>query len=419
MLTVDENERISHVAPGTPMGDMMRRYWQPIATVEDIDREEVLPLRILGENLVLYKTTKGELGLIQERCPHRSASLAYGIPHEDGIRCPYHGWLFDGEGSCLDQPFDDVDNPEARFKDKIHVDAYPVETLGGLVFAYMGPPEKKPLLPRWEWFVREDVHRSIGVTHLPCNWLQCMENSMDPVHFEWLHANLINYVAKRRGDQPVMFPAKHVKVAFDVFEYGIYKRRLLEGDDPETSPDWLIGHPVLFPNILDTGGSYQIRVPIDDHNTLHFLYRAQVVKEGEEPKTKVQEVPWKHEDGRLVVETVIGTDMMAWITQGPLTPRHQEHLGVSDRGIILYRSILSDGIDAVARGEDPPGIVRDPAKNWPMITYKTEYDLEQGARKAFLLPGQANRTIGSQAIQSVAPESKERVVSALTPKIAP
>jgi 5,5'-dehydrodivanillate O-demethylase len=398
---------------------MMRRYWQPVATVEDLEREDVLPIRILGENLVLYKTTKGEYGLIQERCPHRSASLAYGIPHDDGLRCPYHGWLFDAEGSCLDQPFDDIDNPEARFKDKIHVDAYPVETLGGLVFAYMGPPEKKPLLPRWEWFVREDVNRSIGVTHLPCNWLQCMENSMDPVHFEWLHANLINYVAKRRGEEPKMFPAKHVKVAFDVFEYGIYKRRLLEGDDPETSPDWLIGHPVLFPNMLDTGGSYQIRVPIDDDNTLHFLYRAAVVKENETPVTKVQDVPWKHEDGRLVVETVIGTDMMAWITQGAITPRHLEHLGVSDRGIILYRSILSDGIDAVARGEDPPGIVREHAKNFPMITYKTEYDLDLGARKAFLLPGQENRTIGSQAIPSVGgvATSVDRSVSALTPKI--
>jgi 5,5'-dehydrodivanillate O-demethylase len=398
MLTVSDNDRISRVSPGSPMGDMMRRYWQPIATVEDLEREEVKAVRILGENLVLYKSTTGTYGLIQERCPHRSASLAYGIPHEDGIRCPYHGWLFNEDGKCLEMPFEDVENPEAHFRDKITVDSYPVETLGGLVFTYMGPIEKKPLLPRWEWFTREDVNRSIGITHLPCNWLQCMENSMDPVHFEWLHANLINYVAKRRGEEPLMFPAKHQKVAFDVFEYGIYKRRLLQGDDPETSPDWLIGHPVLFPNILDTGGSYQIRVPIDDHNTLHFLYRASVVKEGEEPKINVADVPWKHDDGRLVVETVIGTDMMAWITQGPITPRHLEHLGVSDRGIILYRSILSDAIEAVERGEDPPGIVRDVEKNFPMITYKTEYSLEQGARAAFLLPGQAPRQQGAPSV---------------------
>src|SRR5438552_2174751 len=122
MLTEQENERLTRVGPGTPMGTMMRRYWQPIAATEDIEREEVLPVRILGENLVLYKTTNGELGLIQERCPHRSASLAYGIPDEQGLRCPYHGWYFNAEGTCLEQPYDDIENEGNTFKDKIHVD---------------------------------------------------------------------------------------------------------------------------------------------------------------------------------------------------------------------------------------------------------------------------------------------------------
>jgi 5,5'-dehydrodivanillate O-demethylase len=247
MLTVEENERLSRVGPGSPMGTMLRRYWHPIATVPDLEREEVLPVRVLGEDLVLYKTTAGQYGLIQQRCPHRSASLAYGIPDEEGIRCPYHGWYYSPEGRCIEQPYDDVENPDALFRDKIHVDAYPVETLGGLVFAYMGPPEKKPLLPRWEFFVQGGP-KTVGITHLPCNWLQCMENSLDPVHVEWLHANLMNYVNKRRGLPPVSLTPRHKRIAFDVFEYGIYKRRLLEGDDPETSPDWLIGHPILFPN---------------------------------------------------------------------------------------------------------------------------------------------------------------------------
>ena len=412
MLTVEENERISHVGPGTPMGEMMRRYWQPIATVQDLDQEEVLPLRRFGEDLVLYKTTNGAIGLVQERCPHRSASLAYGIPDEEGIRCPYHGWYFNGEGRCLEQPYDDTENPESTFKDKITVDAYPVEVMGGLIWTYMGPKEKQPLLPQWEGFVREGVNREIGTTDLPCNWLQCMENSLDPVHFEWLHANLINYVAKRRGDEPRMFPARHVKIAFDVFEYGIYKRRLLEGDDPETSPDWLVGHPVLFPNILafksEHGGRFQIRVPIDDHNTWHILYNTSGMKEGQnEPVVKVNEIAYKHDDGRLVVETVIGTDMMAWVTQGPLTPRHLEHLGVSDRGIILYRSILSEGIDAVMRGEDPPGVIFDPAKNPP--SYRGEDDLG-AARAAFQLVG-AN----PNAPIAGAPEPRER--AAVAPRI--
>src|SRR5438105_1787344 len=145
MLTEHDNERISRVGPGTPMGNLLRRYWQPIAAAEDIEREEVLPVRILGENLVLFKTTRGELGLVQERCAHRSASLAYGIPDERGLRCPYHGWLYDGDGRCLDQPYEETENPGGNFKDKIRVDAYPVQTLGGLVWAYMGPPEKHPL----------------------------------------------------------------------------------------------------------------------------------------------------------------------------------------------------------------------------------------------------------------------------------
>jgi 5,5'-dehydrodivanillate O-demethylase oxygenase subunit len=125
-----------------------------------------------------------------------------------------------------------------------------------------------------------------------------MENSMDPVHFEWLHANLINYVAKRRGEEPIMFPARHRRIAFDRFEYGIYKRRLLEGDDPETSPDWLVGHPVLFPNTLDTGLRLQIRVPIDDHNTLHFLYRTSQRPPGAPETIEIYDMPNHHEDGR-------------------------------------------------------------------------------------------------------------------------
>ena len=252
-----------------------------------------------GGDLALYRSDRGEPGLVQQRCPHRSASLAYGIPDEDGLRCPYHGWYFNKAGQCLAQPYDDTENPASTFKDKITITAYPVEEMGGLVWAYMGLPEQMPLLPRWEGFVREGVHKSIGVTHLPCNWLQCMENSLDPVHFEWLHANLMNFLAKKKGEPPVMKPTRHVKIAFEVFEYGIYKRRLLEGDDPETSPDWLVGHPVLFPNILafksKSGGNFQIRVPIDDTHTWHLMYNTRLPQNGEELTLSVYDLPWQHE----------------------------------------------------------------------------------------------------------------------------
>ena len=236
---------------------------------------------------------------------------------------------------------------------------------------------------------------------------------MDPVHFEWLHANLINYVAKRQGEEPVMFPARHRRIAFDQFQYGIYKRRLLEGDDPQTSPDWLVGHPVLFPNTLDTGLSLQIRVPIDDTNTLHFLYRASLRTPGEEEQVEVYDLPNKHEDGSLVTETVIGTDMMAWATQGPITPRHLEHLGISDRGIIMYRQALSDAIDAVERGDDPPGLVWNPEDNFPYIDIKWE---DTPRARQLVLPGQEGRRQQVSNGRPAAGVSQGRRVSALVPK---
>jgi 5,5'-dehydrodivanillate O-demethylase len=260
----------------------------------------------------------------------------------------------------------------------------------------MGPPEKQPLLPRWETFAREGVHRSIALTNLPCNWLQCMENSMDPVHFEWLHANQMNWVREKRGLEPTMFPARHQKVAFPLYEnFGIFKRRLLVGDDPNTSPDWQMGHPVLFPNILSLGGqvghSFQIRVPVDDGNTWHVNVGMSLVKEGETPTVTVREAPCFNEDGSLIIDQIIPQDMMAWITQGRwgvgipgIAPRYLEHLGVSDRGIILYRNILMDAMDAVARGDDPPGLVYDVAKNTPMMVIPHS---EGPERAAFNMPG--------------------------------
>jgi 5,5'-dehydrodivanillate O-demethylase len=377
MLSEEENARLTQVGPGTPMGELMRRYWQPIATIPDLDREEVLRVRILGEDLVLYKTTKGMMGLVQERCPHRSASLAYGIPEEDGIRCAYHGWYYNGEGRCLAQPYDDVENPNNTFKDRITITAYPVEELGGLVWAYMGP-QPTPLLRRFDHLVRE-AHRSVRMTRLPCNWLQCHENSADPAHFEWLHANRLNYTARKKGLPPVMTPARTMRLAFDVFEFGMYKRRIVEGDPPETSPDWNVGHPVLLPNWVVVGPRYQFNVPIDDTNTLHFEYSTRDVKPGEEPRFESEFEPWHREDGSFITDTILGTDYMAWITQGSVAPRNHEHLGLVDKGVILFRQLLNENIEKVQRGEDPMGTIRDPAQN-ESIHIRTEADVGGGWR---------------------------------------
>jgi 5,5'-dehydrodivanillate O-demethylase oxygenase subunit len=394
MLSKEMNERLTRLGPGTPLGNLLRRYWFPIARTPELDQEPVLAVTLLGENLALFRSDAGGLGLVAQRCPHRGASLAYGIPEEEGLRCPYHGWRFDTTGQCNEQP---AEPPESTFYERIRIPAYPVQELGGLIWAYLGP-EPVPLLPRWDILVRDDLDRGIGVTHLPINFLQAMENSMDPIHFEWLHAVYGNYVNKRQGKPAAMTPRKHEQIAFDIFEYGIYKRRLLEGEDPETSEDWLTGHPVIFPYILAVGDhsrpTLQIRVPVDDTHTLHYWYRAEQRSPGAPPQTSIpiSDVPYVHKHGRLVVETINGQDMMAWITQGEISDRTTERLGTSDRGVILFRNLLLEQIDRVERGEEPMGVIRDPLQNEPFITigrekvalkaYAVRRDLTRAADKA-------------------------------------
>src|SRR5829696_3085732 len=189
MLTREANERLTQVGPGTPMGNLLRRYWHAVAATAELDKEPVLAVKLLGENLALYKSPNGDLGLMAERCPHRGASMVYGIPEDDGLRCPYHGWKFSEEGVCLEQP---AEPENSTFKHRVRIPAYPVQEMGGLIWAYLGPAPA-PILPKFDLFVRDDIKRSIGITVLPCNWVQMMENSLDPVHLEYLHGMLTNY----------------------------------------------------------------------------------------------------------------------------------------------------------------------------------------------------------------------------------
>ncbi len=372
MLTKEANERLTRVGPGTPMGNLLRRYWHPITTVIELEKEPVLAVKLLGENLALYRSPDGALGLVAERCPHRGASMVYGIPEDGGLRCPYHGWKFSDEGVCLEQP---AEPAESTFRHRVRIPAYPVQELGGLIWAYLGPAPA-PLLPRWDILVRDDLNRRVGISHVPCNWLQCMENSMDPIHFEWLHAYYGNYVQRKQGKPEAMTVRRHLRIAFDVYKYGISKRRLLEGDTEE-SDDWTVGHPILIPNILAVGDShgpgFQIRVPVDDTHTLHYWYQTRPHGPENEPRANmIYDYPCIHPDGKIVVESVGAQDMMAWITQGPISLREAERLGTSDKGVILYRSVLMEQMEKVARGEDPMGVIRDPAENDPMIVIPRE-----------------------------------------------
>jgi len=371
MLTVEENIQLTRVGSGTPMGELLRRYWQPMAALSEMNDRWTKRVRLLGEDLVLYKGRSGHFGLIAEFCPHRKASFAYGIPESDGIRCPYHGWKFNAAGSCIEQP----NEPDgSTFKDKNSTKAYPVQELGGLLWAYLGPAPA-PEIPRYDGFVAPGAIRMVGSAVVNCNWLQIMENSVDPVHTQWLHGKLYEFINEKNGVK-VAISKHHVKIAFDEFKHGIIKRRLLAGQ-PETVSDWKDGHPVVFPTILAVGSGgglwkqyvFQIRVPMDDTHTLHLWYHAYIPPDGAVvPQHLLDEiayydVPIKDENGEYMLDFIHAQDIMAWETQGPIADRSRESLGWSDSGVTMYRKMLRREMKKVEAGEDPMNVVRDPAQN--------------------------------------------------------
>jgi 5,5'-dehydrodivanillate O-demethylase len=371
MLTREDNELLTRIGPDSRMGNLLRRYWWPIAAASEMEQLWTRRVRLLGEDLVLFKTRRGDFGLIAEECPHRRASLAYGIPTEDGIRCPYHGWRFDGTGACVEQPNEPADS---AFKDKVRTSGYPVQDLGGLLFAYLGP-SPAPLLPRLAPFVVEGAIRLVGQAIVPCNWLQIMENSLDPVHTEWLHGKLHEFLKEGSGEK-VTISRHHVKIDFTEWEYGIYKHRLLEGQS-EDADDWRIGHPIIFPYLLANGYSnpswqnyaFQIRVPIDDENTLHLWYNAfvppaeAVVPLHLRERIWTYDVPYRDEHGEFTLWNIDSQDIMAWTTQGRIADRSVERLGTTDVGVLMYRKMLLRELAVAEAGGDPKGVIRDSHKN--------------------------------------------------------
>lgn len=371
MLTAEQNDLLTQITPGTPMGNLMRRYWHVIGAAEDLGTAWTKKVRLLGEDLILFRDREGKRGLIAEQCPHRRASFLHGIPTDNGIRCPYHGWEFNAQGKCLNQP-NEVDNPS--FREKVATTAYPVEELGGILFAYMGPLPA-PLLPRWDGFVVEGGIRALGKVLLPINWLQIMENSMDPIHTEWLHGHHYEFQKEQEGVK-VAISAKHEKIDFKEFEYGLTKHRLLAGH-PEDCDDWVVGHPIVFPSMLAVGNgseenryySFQIRVPVDNEHTMHYWYNVYLPPKDAYVPPYLHEgvhqydVPYLDENGDFLVETVDNQDMMAWVTQGTIADRTVENLGASDKGIAMYRRVLKRELKKMEDGQDPMCVIRDPAKN--------------------------------------------------------
>jgi 5,5'-dehydrodivanillate O-demethylase len=346
------------------MGELMRRYWHPIAAAGELNERPTKQVRLLGEALVLYRDRSGTLGLLDRLCAHRRVDLSYGIPEEHGLRCMYHGWMFDETGQCIEQPFEETVHPDGRFKEKVKLAGYPVREVGGLIFAYLGPLPA-PALPMWEQLAYDDAVRDIAMSVLDCNWLQCQENSVDPVHTEWLHNYYGNFVRTGTGSQPANQPPT-MKIGFDAFEYGIIKRRLQEGF-PEDGEDWTLGHPVMFPNILFVGDKTRVttqwRVPIDDEHTLHISYYVYRTAPGhpvpEQPDVAYRWTPLREPDGRYFTGITFNQDYMAWMSQGPIADRTKEKLGESDVGLILFRRQLRQQMDIVEDGGDPMNVFRE------------------------------------------------------------
>ena len=370
-------DELTRVGRGTPMGELLRRYWHPIGLSSDatnIPRK----VRALGEDLILFRDGAGRPGLVHPRCAHRGTSLFYGRVEEDGIRCCYHGWKFGVDGKCLDQPCE-PDNGAAT-RDKVRQPYYPVKELYGLIFAYMGPAEKQPVLPRYDIledlepgeFIEADDNSigSGGPVIVPCNWLQHFENVMDPFHVPILHGSF-------SGNQFIPRMSLMPRVTFEYTERGT---RSVQLRDVERGVHRRITEAVL-PTIravanprAEKEGSCNLLgwvLPIDD---THFrIYSAGRVSE-RGALSKIR----SHYQGKLWQEltdeehrTYPG-DYEAQTGQGEITLHSEEHLTSTDQGVAMLRRAYRRQLDAIAAGKDPIGVAFDPKKELVHLDAGTE-----------------------------------------------
>ena len=381
VMTPETNQLLTQVGPGTPGGELLRRYWLPIAAANELTEENPTQfVRVLGEDLVLFKDKSGNIGLMQDHCVHRGASMLYGRVEERGIACAYHGWLYDTQGNCLETPAEPADS---KFYLTVKARAYPVKRYLGLCWAYMGPAPA-PEIPPYDVFVRNDgTHRVHFQPQLDCNWVQAMENSVDPAHNQILHQRITFSGIYPDGslgavDDEPLIPESTTRgfvdwiKEYDWFEVpygGLMKKRVfINGMVDE--------HPVIFPNILQHLTGTQIRVPIDDEHTkivfISFVPTkdGSVVEDEPEPTPRYIE-PYKtpaeniHPYTRFDMSQGQMQDHMAWETQGPIANRMGERLATTDRGVVMYREMLLREIQRVQEGQDPLGLIRDPSH--PMI----------------------------------------------------
>jgi 5,5'-dehydrodivanillate O-demethylase len=354
-MTPEENEMMTRVGPGTPGGEMLRRYWWPVWLSEEL-KDKPVSVRHLGEDFVLFRDGDGNPGLLDLACPHRGASLALGRAEPKGLRCCYHGWLFAPDGQCLEQPAEPEGSPLAA---EVRQRAGQVQEVAGLVFAYIGP-DPAPELPRYDLLFREDCHRKVWAKPDHCNWAQRAENGVDPYHSMALHAAVYPSIALKRAEveweptwygfrQSSQYPGKLTNVSHHIFPSSTRRHNARVGTVPS---EFL-----------------HMRVPTDDALTTTFYVEANIAEEG----------PYRLEcrgfltNERGVYERVEDNwwgivsneqDRAAQESQGLIYDRSRnETLGTSDRGVVMWRKFVFDSIKAVAEGRDPVGIQRDADAN--------------------------------------------------------
>lgn len=365
-----EDPELTHVGPDTPCGEYLRRFWQPVCFAADL-RDLPLRLTILGEELVAFRDLQGTVGLLELHCPHRGTSLEFGLIADRGIRCCYHGWLFDADGTILETPGEPANS---TLKDRLCHGAYPVHEYNGLVFAYMGPPEQQPPFPMYDSFARPGYRLIPGQQYFyPCNWLQILENAMDPVHTAFLHTIVSgSQFTEEFGKVPELdfleTPTGMIYVATRRVGENIWAR-MVENVLPnlqQVAPVWEDGHQVH-----PFSGPMMSRwiVPQDDTHTMFVEFRHVSETEGATP-------PWWADRQVMLPGQLPDADSYAasqrrpgdyeaQVSQRPVAIHGLEHLGATDRGIIMFRQQLRRGLRAVQDGRDPEGLWRDASRRIP------------------------------------------------------
>lgn len=351
-----EDEELLHVGPGTPGGEYLRRFWQPVAYAEEL---QDLPLRtrILGEDLVVFRDRSGRVGLLQLYCSHRGTSLEFGQLSERGIRCCYHGWLFDADGTILETPGEPSDS---TLKDRLFHGAYPTLEYRGIVFGYMGPPDKKPAFPLYDCFDLPGYCLKPMPKHVyPCNWLQVKENSMDPAHLDFLHTieGNIGFSRDLRLRSELDWMETPVGMVY------MSTRRVGDRVWVRTA-DFMPPNIHQFPSAIEGGKEVRYgppdttrwTVPVDDRHTVIFSYKHVPLSREHEPVVlgfgQTDERPYEDR------QRVPGDYDAQMSIHGGMACHALEHLASTDRGVIMLRNIVRQGIRAVQKGEDPQGLTR-------------------------------------------------------------